>query len=307
MRKLGFRSSLVVPLRARGEVLGALALFSWDAARRYGEADLPLAEDLARRVALAIDHARLYREAREAVGIRDEFLSVAAHELKTPLTGLLGFVQVLLRQSEREGGPDERVVRRALQAIERQSDRLSRLVSQLLDVSRIEGGRLVLERQMTDLASLVAGLAASLGAHASRHTLVVQAPTEVPALVDPLRLEQVVMNLLDNAIKYSPEGGRIDVQLSQPSPEMVRLAVRDRGIGIPPETRQQIFDRFYQAHTGNYMSGMGLGLYISRQIVELHGGSIRAEFPPDGGTCFIVDLPTSSGDAAASRMVGATA
>jgi signal transduction histidine kinase len=171
-------------------------------------------------------------------------------------------------------------------------------VSQLLDVSRLGGGRLVLDRQVTDLAALVQGIGTAMQTTTSRHTLLVQTPARVLALVDPLRLEQVVTNLLDNAIKYSPEGGQIEVELVQPSPGLARLAVADHGIGIPPERREHVFERFYQAREGDHASGMGLGLYISRQIVELHGGSIKPEFPPDGGTQFSIELPTGLTDGA---------
>jgi signal transduction histidine kinase len=116
--------------------------------------------------------------------------------------------------------------------------------------------------------------------------------------VDPLRLEQVVTNLLDNAIKYSPEGGEIEVELAAPDPTAVRLCVRDRGMGIPPDKRARIFDRYYQAHGEGHLSGMGLGLYISRQIVELHGGRIAAEWPPEGGTHFVVTLPVGLAEGA---------
>jgi signal transduction histidine kinase len=125
------------------------------------------------------------------------------------------------------------------------------------------------------------------------HTVVAMLPDELWANIDPLRIEQVVTNLIDNAIKYSPDGGQIDVALDCGAGSL-RIVVRDRGVGVPPEHRAHIFDRFYQAHAGGpltSMAGMGLGLYISRQIVELHAGSIDAEFPEDGGTRFIVTLP----------------
>jgi signal transduction histidine kinase len=110
-------------------------------------------------------------------------------------------------------------------------------------------------------------------------------------LVDRLRIEQVLINLLDNAIKFSPDGGPIEIDLSSGDDGIMRLSVRDHGIGIPPEQRPRLFNRFYQAHAGDYRSGMGLGLYISRQIVELHGGSMDAEFPLDGGVRIVVSLP----------------
>ena len=176
---------------------------------------------------------------------------------------------------------------------------MSRLVSQILDISRLDGGRLVLDHEITDLAPLIQGIVTAMQTTTSRHTLLVRTPARVPARVDPLRLEQVVTNLLDNAIKYSPEGGQIQIELELPAPGLARLSVVDHGVGIQPERRQHIFERFYQAHKGDHASGMGLGLYISRQIVELHGGSIQPEFPPEGGTRIVVDLPTGLSDGAA--------
>jgi PAS domain S-box-containing protein len=294
MRRLDFRSSMTVPLQARGEVLGALAFFSSNAERRYDRADLALAEDLARRAGLAVDNARLYREAQRAIRARDEFLSVAAHELKTPLTTMLGFAQMLLKHLTPDGQVDQRIVRRALQAIEQQSERMSRLVTRLLDIARIEGGRLMIEPVVTDLVPLVEGVVDTMQASTTRHRLIVRTPATLEALVDPLRFEQVLTNLIDNAIKFSPRDGEIEIDLSLNSIGMVRLTVTDRGPGIPPEGRQRIFDRFYQARSGDLASGMGLGLYICRQIVEQHGGSIHAEFPTEGGTRFVVILPISS-------------
>ena len=293
MRKLAFRTSMTVPLQARGETLGALAFFSSDPDRRYGAADLALAGDLAQRAGLAVDNARLYREAQRAIRARDEFLSVAAHELKTPLTSMLGFAQMLMRHLKPDGSGDERIVRRALQAVEQQSDRLARLVSRLLDVARIEGGRLAVEPTETNVIPLVEGVIDTIQASGNHEQFRLRAPRQLVARVDPLRFEQVLTNLLDNAAKFSPRSEPIEVDVSKTSLEMLRVSVTDRGPGIPPEGRDHIFDRFYQAHDGNPAFGMGLGLYICRQIVEQHGGSIGAEFPAEGGTRFVFTLPVA--------------
>jgi signal transduction histidine kinase len=285
------KSLMSVPLVARGHILGVLTFGSVQP-NRYSAADVALAEELAHRAAVAMDNARLYQEAREAIRERDEFLSVAAQELKTPVTSLRGFAQVTLRRREKTGVLDPQQVWHAFRVIDRQSDRLSRLVSHLLDISRIDAGQLALDPVLAELTTVVRDVAQTAQATASRHTIVVRAPAAVWARVDRLRLEQVLMDLLDNAIKYSPEGGQIDVEVVQPAPGTVELAVRDRGIGIPPEHRHHIFDRFAQAHAGSYYGGMGLGLYVSRHIVELHGGQLQAHFPPDGGTRFVVRLPT---------------
>ncbi len=304
MRELGLRSSMVVPLKAQGRVLGAILLALGSSGRRYSAGDLTLAQDLARRCALAVENARLYQEAQQAIRARDEFLSVAAHELKTPITSLRGFAQVTIRHLQRESSPDPIRIRRALEVIDRQSDRLTRLVVQLLDVSRIQAGRLVLHPEQADLADLVAGVVANAQAATSKHNLVLRTPSSVWASVDPIRLEQVVTNLVDNAIKYSPEGGDIVVELGLTERGAVQLSVSDHGIGIPPEYRARIFDRFYQVDDGGYAGGMGLGLYISRHIVELHGGRIDVEAPPDGGTRFVVSLPVNGNGASSGARGG---
>jgi len=290
-----FVSGLIVPLITRGAPTGALTWLASAARPAYSVPDLSLAQDLARRCALAVDNARLYREARVAVSIRDEFLSVAAHELKTPLTSLRGYAQLLGREFDKGHVANPDRARRAAMTIQIQSDKLARLVAQLLDISRIQSGKLAIERKEADLSQLVRDIVEGTRSQLKEHTLVAHLPVELTLLIDPLRIEQVVTNLIDNAIKYSPEGGQIDVALTtQPDAESVQLMVRDHGVGVPLEHRAYIFDRFYQAHAGGpltSMAGMGLGLYISRQIVELHGGTIEAEFPADGGARFVVTLP----------------
>jgi signal transduction histidine kinase len=150
---------------------------------------------------------------------------------------------------------------------------------------------LALECEPTDLVALVRRAVAAAQARTQRHALQVAAPTSLAAQLDPLRIEQVLANLLDNAIKYSPAGGRIDVRVGLADRSIVRVTVRDRGLGIPPESRARIFEHSYQAHAQSRPSGLGLGLYISRQIIELHGGRITAQFPTDGGTRLVVELP----------------
>jgi PAS domain S-box-containing protein len=247
-----------------------------------------------------LEREQAARAEAEAVRLREAFLAVAAHELKTPVTSLRGFTQLLIRQLDKAGSLDPPLVRRTLQVVDRQSEKLARLASQLLDVSQMEVGKLRLDRSPTDLTQLIEGVVAAARLTTERHTLRVCAPAPVWALVDAPRFGQVAAILVDNAVKYSPEGGTITVAVRRPATDTAQLTVRDHGIGIPPEHRQWIFDRFYQAHTGRtgqHLSGVGLGLYIARQVVELHGGRIRAEHPSDGGTRFIVTLPTNLGDA----------
>jgi signal transduction histidine kinase len=292
LARLGLKSLIGVPLVAREHALGVLVFATSTSDRRYGADDLALAEELARRCAVSIENARLHAQAQQATRLRDEFLSVAAHELKTPMTSLRGYAQ-LLAQGLNENKPiDPKLLAKGLRVIDTQAEKLSQLTAQLLDVSRIEAGKLQLQPREIDLAGLVRALANATQASAQHHVMRLDLPDHCRVVVDPLRIEQVVTNLFSNAIKYSPDGGTIDVSLSSGA-DGVRLGVRDHGIGIPPERRARLFDRFYQAHGEGHFGGLGLGLFISRQIVELHGGTLEADFPVDGGTRFSVTLPAS--------------
>jgi PAS domain S-box-containing protein len=285
-------SSLLVPLVSRTRTWGIMTFLAGPDRHAYSELDIELATELAGRCELAIENARLHAEAQRATRLRDEFLSVAAHELKTPMTTLRGYAQWLLRALKIGEEIDPALLDRGLRAIDIQSAKLVDLTAQLLDVSRIEAGKLRLERREVDLVSLVRAAVEAGQALTQVHTLTLDAPRVSRAMLDPLRLEQVVRNLIDNAIKYSPQGGSIEVELGPAGRGKVRLVVRDHGLGIPPERRESLFDRFYQAHGDGHFGGLGLGLYISRQIVELHGGRIAADFPSDGGSRFEVILPT---------------
>lgn len=232
--------------------------------------------------------------AESATQIRDDFLSVAAHELKTPVTGLRATAQIIARKLQRNDMQAPQWLSDGLRVIDQQSERLTRLISQLLDVSRLDQQKLSGERTLTDLRAIAERLIALFSARTSRHALTLLGDAHVKATVDPVAIEQVLSNLLDNAIKYSPEGGRIDIDVRQIDHEYVRLSVRDHGIGIPPEKRSDVFERFYQAHANEHRSGLGLGLYISRQIVESHQGAITVEFPEGGGARFVVSLPVNA-------------
>jgi len=229
--------------------------------------------------------------AEAALRLRDAFLSIASHELRTPIATLKGHAQVALRRLERTGQLEPERAAEALRTIARQSDKLNRLLGHLLDISRLEAGKLTLEPRPTDISALAGQVVADARARDDRHDIALAAPPRLEAEIDPLRLEQVLVNLLDNAIKYSPNGGAIEVAVSRAAADALEISVRDRGLGVPPEKRARIFERFYQAHGEGHRSGLGLGLYISGQIIELHGGEIRAVFPPDGGSRFVVRLP----------------
>ncbi len=228
---------------------------------------------------------RLRLAEERKVAERDEFLGIAAHELRTPLTSLQLAVEILQRDAASPEG-----AKRSLQTVGSQTARLAQLVGQLLDTVRIETGRFGLEVADEDVIALARGAVAEAQAATSRHEIVLRGPQEMHAPVDSLRFEQVLRNLLDNAVKFSPGGGRIDVELASLDGHF-RLSVRDRGQGVPAEHRGGIFERSYQGPVDPRSGGLGLGLHVSRRIVELHGGHIEAQFPHDGGTRIVVELP----------------
>jgi signal transduction histidine kinase len=234
--------------------------------------------------------SEINRELRQAVDARDEFMSVAAHELKTPLTSLRGVAQLLLRDIQRGREISPQRVDFAVQTLERQTGRLTQLVTRLLDSTQIEAGRLRVEPVPTDLVALARSALAEQHAGAG-HKLVFEGPEHLEAMVDPVRFEQVITNLLDNAVKFSPGGGTVTLAMERAGDGGVRLSVTDEGIGIPAGQREAIFERFQQAHGAHHLSGMGLGLYIAREIVSLHGGDIHIEDPGHPGARFVVSLP----------------
>ena len=240
-------------------------------------------------LALAAAEVELRRAEARKVAERDEFLAVAAHELKTPITSLRLAVE-FLRRTQGGRASDDPQLGPSLLRIEQQSQRLGRLVTELLETVRLRSGRIVLDLKPADVVEIVAKVVRDAQITTTRHEIVLSAPPQLRANIDALRFEQVASNLLDNATKFSPSGGRVEVEISSPERGTVRLGVRDHGIGIPPEHRAHIFERFYQSQPNDQRAGLGLGLYVSRQIVELHGGRIEAEFPEDGGTRMVVWL-----------------
>jgi PAS domain S-box-containing protein len=292
-RELELKSVIIVPLMVRGGQLGSITFISSTTGRRYEMADVTIAEDLAHRVALGFENARLYQEAQDAIGARDEFLSIASHELRTPLTPLQIQLQRLLGVAGKAGldhMPKEQV-RGMLQRSAIQVSRLATLIDSLLDVSRITAGRFHLELEQVDLSALAREVIARFNEAASQggSTLTLFAPDAVSVRCDPLRIEQVLSNLLSNAIKYG-NGQPIEVSVSS-SGETGTLVVSDKGIGIAPAKLPKVFDRFERGEAARSYAGLGLGLYIAKQIVEAHRGSIRVTSEPARGSVFTVEVP----------------
>ncbi|MBI4493702.1 MAG: PAS domain S-box protein [Chloroflexi bacterium] len=292
---LGARSLMLVPLLARGGTLGALTFALAESGRHYGPEDLALAEDLARRCALAIDNARLYRQLQQALRSRDEFLASAAHDLKTPLTAIKGYAQLLQRQAARLDTPQVARLLDGLAKVDAITNKMRALIDELVDLARLELGQpLALIRKPTDLVALARQVAAEQQQTSGRHQVQVEAT--VPELVgwwDAARLERVLGNLLGNAIKYSLEGGEVTVRVAREDSWAV-VQVQDHGIGIPTADLSRIFERFQRG--GNVIGripGTGIGLAGARQIAEQHGGSITVESQEGLGTTITVRLPLS--------------
>ncbi|PTL79626.1 GAF domain-containing protein [Vitiosangium sp. GDMCC 1.1324] len=289
--RYGPQSLLVVPLAVKGRVFGTLGVVRDVAGGRpYNEEDQLLLQSLAERAALAIEDARLYGAATEAVRLRDDFLSVAGHELKTPLSALRLQIQMLARVA-RDVATTPGLAQRVEKA-ERTSERLGALIDELLDAGRITAGRLKLEREEMDLASLTRDAVGRMSEALARagSEVKLMADTSVVGRWDRVRLEQVVGNLLSNAAKYG-RGQPVEVRVETGHDGRARLVVKDHGIGIAPEDQGRIFERFERAVNGKQFHGLGLGLWISREIVESHGGHIQVCSAPGEGSTFTVELP----------------
>jgi signal transduction histidine kinase/integral membrane sensor domain MASE1 len=229
-------------------------------------------------------------EAEAAIVAREEFLSVAAHELRTPVAGLLGHAQLARRHTERQDLVDVAWLGARLETIERQARRLGNLVDQLLDLATLQRGKLNIDLRECDLSLIVAAVVEQFHAVHPSVRLVVGAEEPVLVRVDALRLGQVLSNLIDNALKFGGDTKPTEVEVLCDTNAAV-VSVRDRGPGIPPAERLRVFERFHQTHIHRHFGGMGLGLYVSREIIELHGGTIAVEEPAGGGTRCVVRLP----------------
>ena len=290
--RTGSAHGLGVPLLIKGRLTGAITLRA-ERDRKYSSIDLELVEELGRRAAMAIDNAQLYRHAEDALRARDEFLSIAAHEIRGPITSIHLAVQAL---QQKKLPPD--ALSRAFELVEREDRRLSHFVDELLDLGRLRAGRLQLQLEEVNFMGVVQEVVKRLGAElaAGGSALTITAQPDVVGEWDRFRLEQTVTNVLSNAIKFGL-GRPIEISLSS-SGGRARLAIRDHGIGIDPSARERIFQPFERNVSALNYGGLGLGLHIVKTIVGAMGGSVSVESELGAGSTFLLELPLQLGESA---------
>ncbi len=296
LRSIGISSAMLVPLTAHGRTHGVVTFITAESGRRYGQQDLALAEDLAGRAAVAIENARLYLAAQNANRLKDEFLATVSHELRTPLTAILGWSNMLRRDIR-----DEATRAHAVEVIERNAFAQKQLIEDILEVSRIITGKVRIDVHPVELIPIVEAAREAVQPAAEAKSIRMESAYDAEAasvLGDANRLQQVVWNLLSNAVKFTPPGGHVSLKISRRGAS-VEVAVGDTGEGIAPEFLPHVFDRFRQADMGTTRrhGGLGLGLSIVRHLVEMHGGSVRAESEGRGrGSVFTLRLPLRGGE-----------
>jgi signal transduction histidine kinase len=291
IRSLGLASYICVPLVISGNSIGVLTFITAESGRKYTEADLALATDLAQRAAVAIENTQLYQALRENDRRKDEFLATLAHELRNPLVPIRNSLQILKMPRV-----DTATVERSREMMERQVHQLVRLVDDLLDVSRVMRGKIELRKERVELASVIARAVETVQPllDAQEHELnVVLPPESLPLDADPVRLAQVIGNLLTNAAKYTEPRGRIRLTAQREEGAVV-LRLQDTGIGIAANMLPRIFDLFVQVDhaAARSQGGLGIGLTLVKNLVEMHQGQVEAHSPgPGKGSEFVVRLP----------------
>ena len=318
LRSFQLRSIIIAPLFGRGRPLGAITLAAAEPGRRYGQWDLSVVEDLATRAGLALENARLYREAQDHAAVqmrlnaalraasaqlsdklqaREEFLAAASHDLKNPIGSIKATVQLLQFRLAGAGQLRREQFQQELASIDAIAARASTQVDELLDVAHVQLGQpLELDRHEVDLVCLVRAVVAECQVRTDRHRLNLDSSeTRLIGYWDEKRLARVVSNLLDNAVKYSPEGGTVRVRLCEDavgSRRFANLIVTDEGIGVPTADIERIFDRFHRgSNVHGRIAGTGVGLASARLIVESHGGKISAINRRGPGAAFTIRLP----------------
>jgi PAS domain S-box-containing protein len=295
LRKLQLKSYICTPIKVRERIAGVLTLVKSGQSRPYDEADVRLAEALALRAGYAIENATAYREAIDASRSKDEFLATVSHELRTPLTAVLGWANLV-----RLSNYDIETMRSAVTMIERSAKAQAALIDDLLDVSRIIMGKFSLNRTAVDIVPIITDVIAATtpAAEAKKIAIAVNAPKSLVIHADANRIQQIVWNLMSNAVKFSSARGHIDIDLTRDATAAV-LRITDEGIGIAADLLPRVFDRFWQADSATNRShgGLGLGLAIVKHLTEMHGGTVSAESAGNGrGATFTVRVPVGEVD-----------
>jgi signal transduction histidine kinase/DNA-binding NarL/FixJ family response regulator len=291
VEELGPRSVIAVPLDVEGRVAGVLMLVQTESARRFGPTDMALAEELARRASIALEHARLYHAAQEATRARDDLLTIVAHDLRNPLNTIFMSTELLL---ELESLHQMATETRHITIIRRSAEKMNGLIQDLLDVKRMEMGQLAIEPRPVGVQHVVAEALELLRtvAESRGQTLEHAVPDDLPrGMADPGRIQQVISNLVGNALKFTPSNGRVVVSAEQLQNE-IRVAVTDTGPGIAADQLPHVFGRYWQGTRADHR-GIGLGLAIAKGIIDAHGGRIWVESPPGEGATFYFTLPTA--------------
>lgn len=291
IKHLGLHSFIFAPLKSRDKTIGVITLVSNDPKISYNDADLLLAEEMASRAGIAVDKAKLFKEAQDAIKSRDEFLSIASHELKTPLTSILLNLQLALEKIKNATNQKANMedVERLIEINISQSKRLSKLINDLLNTSVISSGRLKIETEPVILGDLILETIERLKVQIKKTKIKTKIHGKIVGEWDRIRIEQVLINLISNALKYG-RGKPITIEAGRVSDKAV-ITVSDQGIGIELSDQPHVFDLFTRAVDPNDYKGLGIGLFIARQIVEAHGGSLSLESKLNRGTTFTIELP----------------
>lgn len=296
LKDLDITSVMMVPIRignrqtqSTNKCVGVITFVTTGIRRRYTKSDLAMAEELAFRVGLAIENARLYQESQKAITLRNEFISIASHELKTPVTSLKVYTQVLEQQFKRKNETDAISY---LSKMDLQVDKLTKLISDLLNISKLQLGKLEFQEKVFDALELVKEITADIQPSTSTHKLIIEGEEVAKIYGDRDRIGQIIINLLTNAIKYSPKRDKVIIKILQDK-DIIRVSVQDFGIGIDKKHQVDIFEKFYQVNDPKEKTypGLGIGLYISKEIARRHGGDIKVKSSKGKGSTFTLILP----------------
>lgn len=295
VHSLKHKSYIFAPLLSRDKVIGVMTIASNTI--NYDESDAVFIQELASSAGTAVDKAKLYREAQEAIRERDEFLAIASHELRTPLTSILLNLQLVLRKIRNT--PKDKLkmdyIVKMMEYSETQSFKLSRLINDLLNISVVSSGRLKIEKENMDFIELVKNVLNKYNSQLTTTKVNLKFNSNglkaIYGIWDKVRLEQVISNLVSNAIKYG-RGNSVTLNLYKNNNEVI-FEVKDKGIGVSKDQQKYLFEKFSRAVSDREYKGLGVGLYISKQIVEAHGGSIDVKSQKNKGSTFRVALPTN--------------